>query len=133
MLNTQSSKSIRIFLLEFRVIRVCCKMGERAVIGKPPKFRGISKEVQELLEADMDEAPARRRAREAFKDVQLSIDFCLFKVPCDGLKMNESYEVNSRGVEIFSKSWLPGNCRPKAVVCYCHGYGDTCTFFAEGM
>lgn len=50
------------------------------MIGKPPKFRGISKEVQELLEADMDEAPARRRAREAFKDVQLSIDFCLFKV-----------------------------------------------------
>lgn len=103
------------------------------MVGKPPKFKGISQEVQEILEADMEEAPARRRARQAFKEVQLSIDFCLFKLPCDGLKMNESYEVNSRGVEIFTKSWLPGTCRPKAVVCYCHGYGDTCTFFFEGI
>lgn len=55
-------------------------MGERAVVGKPPKFKGISQEVQEILEADMEKAPARRRAREAFKEVQLSIDFCLFKV-----------------------------------------------------
>lgn len=45
----------------------------------------------------------------------------------------QSYEVNSRGLEIFSKSWLPETSRPKAIVCYCHGYGDTCTFFFEGM
>ncbi|KAL2896171.1 Caffeoylshikimate esterase [Bienertia sinuspersici] len=45
----------------------------------------------------MDEAPARRRAREAFKDTQLSIDHCLFKIPTQGLKMDEWYEKNSRG------------------------------------
>ncbi|XP_057481562.1 caffeoylshikimate esterase [Actinidia eriantha] len=117
---------------EFRS-RVCCTMGEKAVARKPPKFKGVSEEVEEILEANMDQAPARRRAREAFKEVQLSIDHYLFKLPCDGVKMTESYEVNSRGVEIFTKSWLPKSCPPKAVVCYCHGYGDTCTFFCEGI
>lgn len=43
------------------------------------------------------------------------------------------YVVNSRGLKIFSKSWLPANSSPKAVICFCHGYGDTCTFFVEGM
>ncbi|CAL5360806.1 unnamed protein product [Camellia sinensis] len=54
-------------------------------------------------------------------------------LPCDGVKMNESYEVNSRGVEIFTKSWLPKTCPPKAIIYYCHGYGDACTFLAEGI
>lgn len=90
-------------------------------------------ELRRLLESDMDEAPVRRRAREAFKDIQLSLDHILFKTPADGIKIKESYEVNSRGVEIFSKSWLPEASRPKAVVCFCHGYGDTCTFFFEGI
>ncbi|KAI8030293.1 Caffeoylshikimate esterase [Camellia lanceoleosa] len=118
---------------EFRT-RVCCnKMDDTKQVGKPPKFKGISHEVQEILEADLDDAQARRRAREAFKQVQLSIDHYLFKLPCDGVKMNESYEVNSRGVEIFTKSWLPKTCPPKAIIYYCHGYGDTCTFFAEGI
>ncbi|XP_028125513.1 caffeoylshikimate esterase [Camellia sinensis] len=118
---------------EFRA-RVCCnKMDDTKQVGKPPKFKGISHEVQEILEADLDDAQARRRAREAFKQVQLSIDHYLFKLPCDGVKMNESYEVNSRGVEIFTKSWLPKTCPPKAIIYYCHGYGDTCTFLAEGI
>ncbi|XP_028096825.1 granule-bound starch synthase 1, chloroplastic/amyloplastic-like [Camellia sinensis] len=47
--------------------------------------------------------------------------------------MVQSYEVNSRGVEIFTKSWLPKTCSPKAIIYYCHGYGDTCTFLAEGI
>lgn len=118
---------------EFRA-RVCCnKMDDTKQVGKPLKFKGISHEVQEILEADLDDAQARRRAREAFKQVQLSIDHYLFKLPCDGVKMNESYEVNSRGVEIFTKSWLPKTCPPKAIIYYCHGYGDTCTFLAEGI
>ncbi|CAI9110681.1 OLC1v1010748C1 [Oldenlandia corymbosa var. corymbosa] len=45
----------------------------------------------------------------------------------------QSYEVNSKGVEIFTKSWLPEANQPKAVICFCHGYGDTCTFFFEGI
>ncbi|XP_059450094.1 caffeoylshikimate esterase [Corylus avellana] len=110
------------------------KKGRREVMAPVVRsFPGVGEELQRLLEANMDEVPARRRAREAFKDIQLGIDHILFKTPCDGLKMNESYEKNSRGLEIFSKSWLPGTSRPKAMVCYCHGYGDTCTFFFEGI
>ncbi|KAH9739358.1 Hydrolase 4 domain-containing protein [Citrus sinensis] len=94
------------------------------------KFPGISDELSEILDAKMDEAPARRRAREAFKDIQLNIDHILLKATCDGLKTEEratflavlqSYEVNSRGVEIFCKSWLPETSQPKGLVCYCHG------------
>lgn len=44
------------------------------------KFPGISDELSEILDANMDEAPARRRAREAFKDIQLNIDHILLKV-----------------------------------------------------
>ncbi|XP_011097199.1 caffeoylshikimate esterase [Sesamum indicum] len=108
---------------------------ERAVkvMGNPVKFEGVSEELQKILDADMDQVGPRRRAREAFKTIQLSIDHVLFKTPYDGLKMTESYEVNSRGLEIFTKSWLPDSGSPKAVVCFCHGYGDTSTFFVEGI
>ncbi|KAJ1379537.1 Serine aminopeptidase, S33 [Sesbania bispinosa] len=93
----------------------------------------MSEELQSVYLSNMDEAPARRRAREAFKDVQLAIDHCLFRLPIDGVKMKEVYEVNSRGLKIFSKSWLPEKSPLKAVVCYCHGYADTCTFYFEGI
>ncbi|KAL2335275.1 hypothetical protein Fmac_016488 [Flemingia macrophylla] len=81
---------------------------------------GVSAELQKILGAKMDEVDARRRAREAFKDVQLGIDHILFKTPCEGIKMEESYEKNSKGIEIFHKSWLPLS-RPKAAVFFCHG------------
>ncbi|KAF9663977.1 hypothetical protein SADUNF_Sadunf17G0108100 [Salix dunnii] len=97
------------------------------------KFLGISDELQKVLDANMDSASERRRAREAFKEIQLGIDHCLMKVPDEGLKIEESYEVNSRGLKYFAKSWLPGNTHPKALVCYCHGYGETCTFVFEGI
>ncbi|KAL7141704.1 hypothetical protein ABFS83_08G071200 [Erythranthe nasuta] len=106
-----------------------------AAMGKTVKFEGVSlsEDLQKILDADMDHVGPRRRARDAFMHIQLSIDHILFKMPCDGLKMMESYEVNSRGLEIFSKSWLPEEVSPKAVLCFCHGYGDTCTFFFEGI
>jgi len=44
------------------------------------KLAGVSMDVQKIVEAKMDEAPARCGAQEAFKDVQLSINHCLFKV-----------------------------------------------------
>nr|GLL26353.1 caffeoylshikimate esterase [Ipomoea trifida] len=100
---------------------------------KAHRFPGVSEEVRTLVDADMDFVDARRRAREAFKDVQLSIDHMLFKMTTAGLKIEESYEVNSRGLEVFCKSWLPETSSPKAVICFCHGYGDTCTFFFEGI
>lgn len=61
------------------------RKSERAVkaMGKPVKFEGVSEELQKILEADMDQAGPRRRAREAFKHIQLSIDHILFKVLAD--------------------------------------------------
>lgn len=45
----------------------------------------------------------------------------------------QNYEKNSKGVEIFWKSWLPREgTATKAALFFCHGYGDTCTFFFEG-
>ncbi|KAL1566596.1 acylglycerol lipase [Salvia divinorum] len=102
-------------------------------MGNPVKFEGVNEDLQKILDAEMDEVGPRRRAREAFKDIQLSIDHILFKMPHEGLKTKESYEVNSRELEIYSKSWLPDSGSPKAVICFCHGYGDTCTFFFEGI
>lgn len=49
-------------------------------MGNQVKFPGISEELQKILDADMDNVEARRCAREAFKDIQLSIDHILFKV-----------------------------------------------------
>lgn len=102
-------------------------------MAKTVRLQGVDDKLQMILDANMDQVAERRRAREAIKEIQLGIDHCLFKLPYDGLKMEESYEVNSRGVEIFTKSWLPETSPPKAVVCICHGYGDTCTFFFEGI
>ncbi|XP_048625090.1 caffeoylshikimate esterase-like isoform X2 [Brassica napus] len=92
-----------------------------------------NEELRRLKDVNMDEAPARRHVRDCFKDIQHNLDHILIKTPGDGIKTKESYEVNSRGVEIFSKSWLPEASRPRALVCFCHGYGDTCTFFFEGI
>ncbi|KAL5726123.1 acylglycerol lipase [Ranunculus cassubicifolius] len=96
-------------------------------------IEGITEELQNLLNSNMDDASARRRTRDAFKEIQLGIDHCLLKVSYDGLKMEELYEKNSRGMEIFTKRWLPKTSPIKAVICFCHGYGDTCTFFFEGI
>ncbi|RDX82462.1 Caffeoylshikimate esterase [Mucuna pruriens] len=84
-------------------------------------IQDMSEELQTIFLSNLDEAPARRRAREAFKDIQLAIDHCLFRLPADGVKMKEVYEVNSRGLKIFSKSWLPESSPLKAIICYCHG------------
>ncbi|CAD6204731.1 unnamed protein product [Miscanthus lutarioriparius] len=48
----------------------------------PRKWEGLVDEAleREVLGACLDQAPERRRIREAFKNVQLSIDHCLFKV-----------------------------------------------------
>lgn len=105
-----------------------------AAAALPRKWEGVDPALERMvLRACLDQAPERRRVREAFKGVQLSIDHCLFKAQYDGIRTTESYELNSRGVEIFSKSWFPENRRMKAIVCLCHGYGDTCTFFLDGI
>ncbi|CAL5185757.1 unnamed protein product [Lathyrus oleraceus] len=97
------------------------------------KLPGVDDKLQKFLVSNKDEVDARRQVREAFKDIQLNIDHILFKTSCDGLETKESYEVNSRGIEIFWKSWIPKESKPKATVFFCHGYADTCTFFFEGI
>jgi len=47
---------------------------------KNEEIKYMSDELQTIFLANLDEAPARRRAREAFKDIQLAIDHCLFRV-----------------------------------------------------
>ncbi|MCO5610313.1 hypothetical protein L7F22_064549 [Adiantum nelumboides] len=51
----------------------------------------------------------------------------------DGVEAEELYHINSWGIEVFTKSWLPAKEKIKAIVFVCHGYGDTCTFFLEGF
>ena len=53
---------------------------KRAAMVRHEKIPGISKELQKIVYANMRKVGARRLAREAFKDIQLSIDHILFKV-----------------------------------------------------
>lgn len=43
-------------------------------------LEGVSDELARMANGCTDQAPQRRKVREAFKDVQLRIDHCLFKV-----------------------------------------------------
>ncbi|KAG5621204.1 hypothetical protein H5410_006422 [Solanum commersonii] len=70
-----------------------CVRSEKAAMRMSVKFEGISEELQKIIDANMDKVEARRLARDAFKDIQLSIDHCLFKMPHAGLKMKEFYEI----------------------------------------
>lgn len=96
-------------------------------------MEGLDEEKYTISQMNLDQAPARRRVREAFIPIQQNLDHCLFKMAPSGVKTEERYEINSRGLEIFSKSWLPESGTVKAIVCFCHGYGDTCTFLFEGI
>jgi hypothetical protein len=44
----------------------------------------------------------------------------------------QKFFVNSRGIELFTKEWVPANGDVAGVVMYCHGYGDQCTYFFDG-
>ncbi|XP_026386742.1 caffeoylshikimate esterase-like isoform X1 [Papaver somniferum] len=114
---------------------VSCRKRRYISYAMAPRIEidGIDDELSRIINSNLDHVSARRRSHEVFKDIQLGIDHCLFKFKDDGLKTKELYEVNSRGIEIFSKSWLPQTSPVKAILCFCHGYGDTCTFFFEGI
>ncbi|KAK3165114.1 hypothetical protein QOZ80_1AG0029080 [Eleusine coracana subsp. coracana] len=97
-------------------------------------LEGASEELRATAAQCLDWAPARRRVRAAFAPVLPTLDHCLFKMAPQGIQMEENYETNSKGVEIFWKSWLPREgIETKATLFFCHGYGDTCTFFFEGI
>lgn len=68
-------------VIEVKVIACSLRGFKRAAaMVKYEKFPGVNDELHKIINANMDEVAARRRAREAFKDVQLSIDHILFKV-----------------------------------------------------
>ncbi|KAL5553165.1 hypothetical protein UlMin_040566 [Ulmus minor] len=101
---------------------------------KRSPIEGVSKELNLIASQNLDQAPARRRVRSAFIEVQQQLDHCLFKLAPTGIRTEEWYERSSKGLEIFCKSWMPEQGVPiKGVLCFCHGYGDTCTFFFEGI
>ncbi|GLJ09217.1 hypothetical protein SUGI_0104050 [Cryptomeria japonica] len=97
------------------------------------QMEGLDAEKSSLARMKLDYSPARKRVRQAFIQVQQNLDHCLFKMVKSGVKTEEKYEINSRGLEIFTKSWLPEVGPLKAIIFFCHGYGDTCTFFFEGI
>ncbi|KAG7944048.1 hypothetical protein I3843_15G078100 [Carya illinoinensis] len=104
----------------------------KAKIRSP--LEGLSDEMNAIAFQNLDFAPARRRVRLAFVEVQRQLDHCLFKMAPTGIRTEEWYETNSRGMEIFCKSWMPEpGVRIKGALFFCHGYGDTCTFFFEGI
>ncbi|KAL2324093.1 hypothetical protein Fmac_023151 [Flemingia macrophylla] len=105
-----------------------------ATAKKKSNIEGVSEELNALASQNLDFAPSRRRVREAFREVQQQLDHFLFKTAPAGIRTEEGYERNSRGLEIFCKSWMPESGIPlKAALCFCHGYGSTCTFFFEGI
>ncbi|EYU29987.1 hypothetical protein ABFS82_05G033900 [Erythranthe guttata] len=112
-------------------------LSRRTVISmaqKKPKIDGLSDELNSIAAQNLDHAPARRRVRLAFSDLQQQLDHILFKMAPAGIRTEEWYEINSNGQEIFCKSWLPKpGVRIKGSLFFCHGYGDTCTFFFEGI
>ncbi|KAL8509436.1 hypothetical protein ACS0TY_016589 [Phlomoides rotata] len=45
----------------------------------------------------------------------------------DGIKYEEKYVVNSRGVTLFTCRWSPSNDEAKALIFLCHGYAMECS------
>eukprot|EP00257_Ricinus_communis_P023681 XP_015583731.1 caffeoylshikimate esterase isoform X1 [Ricinus communis] len=97
-------------------------------------IEGVSEELNLIATQNLDHAPARRRVRSAFAEAVQQLDHPLFKGAPTGIITQEWYERNSEGLEIFLKSWMPPpDVQIKGAVYFSHGYGDTCTFFFEGI
>ncbi|GAY47539.1 hypothetical protein CUMW_105190 [Citrus unshiu] len=104
----------------------------RAEINSP--IEGVGDDLNLIASRNLDFAYTRRKVRSAFTQVQLQLDHCLFTMAPSGIRTQEWYERNSKGLEIFCKSWMPKlGDQIKGVLFFCHGYGDTCTFFFEGI
>ncbi|CAI5477697.1 unnamed protein product [Closterium sp. Yama58-4] len=77
-------------------------------------------------ELSLEWETGRRKARQPFKRPPEFYEYY-------GVTSSEDYFVNSRGVELFTKQWLPIDGRLRGVVFYCHGYGDTCAYAFEDV
>ncbi|CAI9264949.1 caffeoylshikimate esterase [Lactuca sativa] len=110
------------------------RLPDLKIMAKKKPIEGVSDQMNAIASQNLDQAPARRRVRLAFTQVQEQLDHVLFKMAPTDIRTEEWFETNSKGQEIFCKSWLPRpGVRIKAAVCFVHGYGDTCTFFFEGI
>ena len=72
-----------------------------------------------------------------FPNTQKAYICCLCRVPyCsndNGIVFSQEFIINERKIEIFSKRWIPTNkTKIRAVIIYCHGYSDTCTYAFDG-
>ncbi|RHN82421.1 putative 2-acylglycerol O-acyltransferase [Medicago truncatula] len=106
----------------------------RVSAKKKSTIEGISDELNSIASLNLDHAPSRRHVRQAFTHLHQQLDHILFKTAPAGIITQEWYERNSRGLEIFCKSWMPEHGVPiKGALFFCHGYGSTCTFFFEGI
>ncbi|PQQ08117.1 caffeoylshikimate esterase [Prunus yedoensis var. nudiflora] len=74
---------------------------------KRPPIEGVSEELNWIANQNLDFAYTRRQVRSAFVEVQQQLDHCLFKLAPTGIRTEEWYERNSRGLQIFCKSWMP--------------------------
>ncbi|XP_044489643.1 caffeoylshikimate esterase isoform X2 [Mangifera indica] len=110
--------------LKYNLKRTVSVTAAKINTEKRVHIEGVSEKLNLIASQNLDFAPARRRVRSAFTEVQQNLDHCLFKW----------YERNSKGLEIFCKSWMPKpGLQIKGSLFFCHGYGDTCTFFFEGI
>ncbi|KAJ3680840.1 hypothetical protein LUZ60_015329 [Juncus effusus] len=50
----------------------------------------------------------------------------------EGIKYEEEFIVNERGIKLFTCRWLPVNREPKALVFICHGYAMECSITMRG-
>lgn len=84
---------------------------------------------------NMDSVAARRLSRAKFLELHSEFNHNVPAQEDREMKLNvtEKYVKNSRNLEIFVKSWVPAERRPKGLIFICHGYGDTITFFNEGL
>ncbi|KAF8397559.1 hypothetical protein HHK36_016478 [Tetracentron sinense] len=49
-----------------------------------------------------------------------------------GIRYEEEFIVNCRGLKLFTCRWLPANREPKALIFLCHGYGMECSISMKG-
>ncbi|XP_008783604.1 caffeoylshikimate esterase-like [Phoenix dactylifera] len=50
----------------------------------------------------------------------------------EGIKYEEEFLLNSRGLKLFTCRWLPENREPKALIFLCHGYAMECSISMKG-
>ncbi|XP_020265243.1 caffeoylshikimate esterase isoform X1 [Asparagus officinalis] len=130
----QWKQTLRSPIVRHRFIQINSVRTAPIVAARRAAIEGLSYELNAIAMKSLDSATDRRRVRKAFVDVQQNLDHCLFKNAPAGIQVAERYEKNSMGWEIFWKSWLPSpGVATKAALFFCHGYGDTCTFFFEGV